>query len=108
MASNKVQDGDTLTVTATADVESGELVAVGKLVGVADAKALTGEKFQLHVKGVFEVPKTSSVPFAVGAVAYAKGDGGVNATDTNAMAGHVVEAAANGVETVKIRLQSGA
>lgn len=108
MASNKIQDGGALSAFAPADLVSGELVLFGKLAGIADAAAVSGGKFQMHVAGVFEVPKTSSVVFAVGDVAYGKGDGGVNGTNTNPMVGHVIEAAANGTTTVKVRLQSGA
>jgi len=108
MATNKIQDGKVLALVAAATIASGELILVGKLAGVADAKAETGETYQLDTEGVYEVPKTSSVVFTVGDVAYGKGDGGVNATNTNPMVGHVVEDAGNGTTTVKVRLQSGA
>ncbi len=108
MATNKIQAGKIIAVLAAGAVVSGELKEVGKLVGVALNSAETGETYQLDTEGVYEVPKTSSVVFTVGDVAYGKGDGGVNATNTNPMVGHVVEDAGNGAATVKVRLQSGA
>ncbi len=108
MATNKIQDGKIIAVVAAGAVVSGQLIAVGKLVGVALNSAEAGETYQLDTEGVYEVPKTSSVVFAQGDAAFDKGDGSVNATDTNALAGHVAVAAGNGVATVKIRLQSGA
>lgn len=108
MATNKIQDGKVIAVVATAAVTSGDLIAVGKLVGVALNTAAIGETYQLDTEGVYEVPKTSALAFALGASVFAKGDGGVNATNTNPLAGHAVVAAANPSDTVKIRLQSGA
>ena len=107
MSRKVFQEGNVLPMVATAAVKSGDLVTVGKLVGVALNDAAIGETYQLDLAGVYEVPKTSALAFAVGAIAYAKSDGGVNATNTNPVAGHVVEAAANPSDFVKIRLMSG-
>jgi len=107
MATNKIQDGNVLDLTLAADVDSGGMVVQGKLVGIAETAGAIGDVVAVSVSGVYEVPKTSSIAFAVGDYAYAKADGtGVNATDTNAIAGKVVEAAGNPSDFVKILLGS--
>ncbi len=108
MATNKIQDGKIIAVVAGGAVVSGELKEVGKLVGVALNSAETDETYQLDTEGVYEVPKTSALALAQGAVVYSNGSGGVNATASGAMIGHVVEAVTNPSATVKVRLQSGA
>jgi predicted RecA/RadA family phage recombinase len=45
--------GDILTVTAPVAVESGGLVVVGSLVGVAVTDAASGEEVTINVQGVF-------------------------------------------------------
>lgn len=107
MATNKIQDGNVLYLTLASAVVSGGMVVQGKLVGIAETAGEVGDEIAVSVTGVYEVPKTSSIAFSVGDYAYAKSDGtGVNATDTNAIAGKVVEAAGNPSDFVKILLGS--
>lgn len=108
MATNKIQDGNVLYLTLASAVVSGGMVVQGKLVGIAETAGEAGDTIAVSVTGVYEVPKLVSSDFAVGDIAYAVADGSeVNKTNTNAMAGHVVEAAGNGAATVIVRLQSG-
>lgn len=55
---NYVQDIRQITVTAQKDAESGELVVVNNLVGVACTSAPKGEKVTLTTQGVFKLPST--------------------------------------------------
>jgi predicted RecA/RadA family phage recombinase len=64
---NYIEDGSTITVAAPAAVNSGDLVVVGKLVGVATFTAAIGVPVAVKVTGVFELPKVSAEAWTVGA-----------------------------------------
>lgn len=104
---NYVQPGDNLTITAAADVESGEAVAAGLLVGIAQEAALTGEDFVIVTKGVFEVPKTSAQAWTIGVPVYLIPSTGAFTTATtagNIFAGVAAAVAANPSATGLVRL----
>jgi predicted RecA/RadA family phage recombinase len=68
---NYVQAGDVVTLSAPRDVVSGELVAVGRVVGVAQAGAKSGEPVALVRRGVFsDLVKKSGQSWSVGDVLY--------------------------------------
>ncbi len=67
---NFIQEGDTLDVTAVANVVSGQFVQIGNLGGVATTTALAGTTFALKTTGVFEVPKLTTESWTVGAKVY--------------------------------------
>jgi predicted RecA/RadA family phage recombinase len=54
---NFIQPGKTVTVTAPANVSSGDLVVVGSLIGVAAFTALSGAEVEIDTEGVFSLPK---------------------------------------------------
>jgi predicted RecA/RadA family phage recombinase len=64
---NYIEPGDTLTVAAPAVVNSGDVVIVGKLVGVATVNAASGAPVAVKLTGVFELPKVSAEAWTVGA-----------------------------------------
>ena len=66
---NYVQEGDTLTVTAPADVLSGAGVQVGNLFGVAVSDALSGGDVGIVTEGVLDLPK-AAVAITQGAYVY--------------------------------------
>ncbi len=63
---NFVQEGNTITVAAPADVTSGQLVVVGSIVGVAAYDAASGADVEVAVGGVFELPKVATDVIAQG------------------------------------------
>ncbi len=65
---NYVQPGDVVTVTAPADVKSGDGVLVGSLFGVAAYDALAGAEVELALVGVFDLPAAG--PIDAGAAVY--------------------------------------
>lgn len=67
---NFVQPGDVLTVTAPADVASGDLVVVGSLFGVATASAKVGADLEVTAGGVYDMPKVSAQAWTQGAPVY--------------------------------------
>ena len=75
MAKNFVQRGDTLTLTAPADVTGGQIVSIGELVGIAAGDAASGADFDLHLTGVWDLPKVGTDVIAIGDLVFADGDG---------------------------------
>lgn len=67
---NYVQKGDNISVTADADIASGEMVLKGALFGVASGAVKAGETVTLVRKGVFTGPKATGQSWSVGAKIY--------------------------------------
>lgn len=109
---NLVQPGRTITVTAPANVDSGEGVLIGSLFGVAAGDAETGESLDLVTEGVFDLAKNAASVFTVGALVYFNATDGVchsNAEEDSNSGGTVrigvaVAAAGAGGATVRVRL----
>ena len=109
---NYVQDGKYLDFTAAADVDSGDLVQVGSLHGVAVTDVANGAKGVLAMEGVFTLPKLVA---AAGDAVAAAGDpvyfsaGSVTGDDDsgdNLLVGYALAAAAQAVATVQVRLSN--
>ena len=107
---NFVQDGKYLDFTAAADVDSGDLVQVGSMHGVAVTDVANGAKGALAMEGVFTLPKQVG---AAGDAVAAAGDpvyfktGKVTGDDdsgANKLVGYALAAAAQAVATVQVRL----
>jgi predicted RecA/RadA family phage recombinase len=103
---NFIQPGRSLTVTAPADVNSGDLVVVGTLFGVAYTDADSGDPVEIGTEGVFELSKTSAQAWTQGVKVYWDSENGVLTTtaSTNTLIGHAVAAAANPSATGLVRL----
>lgn len=110
MDARYVQRGDAIDHVPAADVAAGEVVVVGKLVGVAKLDIRAGELGALALTGVYEVAKASGTAFAAGAEvgwdpaarkAVAAGASG------SAKAGHAIADADAADATVFVRLQQG-
>ena len=67
---NFIAIGNVITVAAPAAVNSGDLVLVGSLFGVAAADAASGTDVQLNTGGVYDLPKAASQAWTVGAKVY--------------------------------------
>lgn len=63
---NHVQSGGVITITAAADITSGQVVVVGRTLGVACHDAATGEQCEVAITGVYTVPKVSGAVIAAG------------------------------------------
>lgn len=70
MAKNYVQEGDTLTLAAPANVLSGAGVQVGNLFGVAQYDALSGVDVELDLEGVYDLSKVSAQAWTQGQALY--------------------------------------
>lgn len=110
MASNYVQDGDRILVTApSGGVVRGKVVVISNLYGVALDNAVSGANVVLKTNGVFDVTKISgaSTSFAVGANVHwdtTNAQATVSAT-SNTKVGVAVAAAANADTTVRVLLK---
>ena len=110
MDARYVQRGDAIDHTPMADVAAGDMVVLGKLVGVAKLDIKAGELGALALTGVYEVAKASGTAFAAGM------EVGWNPTDKKAVAagasgsvkmGHAVALAGAADPTVFVRLCQG-
>jgi predicted RecA/RadA family phage recombinase len=106
---NYIQPGEILTVTAPADVKSGDPVAVGTIFGVACCDAANGTDVELNTGGVFELPKTLTDVVGVGDKLYFDSAAGkltkTAGTGSKPLVGFAVMAAGNGVATVRCKVK---
>ena len=70
MATNFIQPGDMVSVTAPYTVTSGQGVQVGNFFGVAQHNAASGAAVQIHLEGVYSLTKEPSLAIAQGARVY--------------------------------------
>jgi predicted RecA/RadA family phage recombinase len=106
---NYVQDGDYLTITASADIDSGELVQYGSLHGVAVTDIANGAQGVIALKGVFTLPKLTAAAgdacTAGGPVYFSSGSvSGTDSSGTRKLVGYSVVAANQAATTVAVRL----
>lgn len=112
MATNFLNQGDTIDVVATAAVTSGTPIAVGALAAVPLTTAAIGARFAARVEGVFSAPKAAGAAFTVGARVNFRPSTN-SFTLATAVAGDLigagvaVEAAAAGDTTAVVRLSPG-
>lgn len=104
---NFLQPGDTITVTAPYDVDSGGGVLVGDIFGVAAFAAKSGETVEIKTTGVFEIAKTSAQAWSsVGTAIYWDNSNKVvtSTASTNKLIGVNLAAADNPSATGIVRL----
>lgn len=116
MSTNYVQGGYIINyVNSGAAIASGDVVVVGEQIGVAlvDIAATTGTG-SVQLSGVFELPKVSAAVIAQGeSVIWDASEGAFEDNAATPATGDVsgccvaVEAAGNGVTTVKVKLNVG-
>ena len=102
---NWIQNGNTVTVVAPADVLSGAGLLVGTLFGLALSNALSGADVEISTNGVVDLPKAADV-ITQGAKVYWD-DTAKNVTTTsagNTLIGCAIVDAAVGDGTVRVRL----
>lgn len=112
MATNFIQDGDTITWTngTGSAVVSGQVVAIGNILAVALVDIANGASGSVKTRGVFTVPKVSAAVIAAGEsltwdVSAAKFDDNAATPATGDITGapaYAVEAAGNAVTSLKV------
>lgn len=102
---NYIQPGETLTLTAPYDVESGDGLLVGSLFGVAKGKALNGAEVEAALCGVYSLKKDVSVPVQGGKAYWDNTAKKVTSTvATNVHIGYYAKAALTGDAEVAVKL----
>lgn len=103
---NYIQPGNTLTLTAPAAIVSGDVVAVGSIIGVANGDAANGAPVDVDTVGVFRLPKVAALAIAAGDVVYwdAATKLVTKTAASNTKLGVATEAAANPSPNVAVRL----
>lgn len=105
---NFVQPGNTITVTAPANVKSGDFVEVGAIRGVAAYDAADGEPVEVVTEGVFTLPKKTADEVAPGDLLYWDASNGyltlTAGTNGKPLVGVAVRAAGNGATAVDVKL----
>jgi predicted RecA/RadA family phage recombinase len=105
---NYIEEGTTLTVAAPAAVNSGDIVVVGKLIGVATNTAAIGIPVAVKVTGVFELPKVSAEAWTVGVpINWLTGPKQAT-TGAGTLIGYAAEPAANPSSVGRVRLNPSA
>jgi len=103
---NYIQPGNTLTLTAPAEIASGAVVIVGSIIGVANGDAENGAPVDVDTVGVFRLPKVAALAIAAGDKVY--WDAGAKLVTktaaSNTLLGVATEAAANPSPNVSVRL----
>ena len=101
---NYVQPGNVVTVTAPANVKSGDVVAVGSLIGVAAYDALIGAEVEVALTGVFDLPAVGPID-ALAAVYWDGAAGKVTAADSGTtLIGAALAAVGEAGTTARVRL----
>lgn len=103
---NFVRNGNSIPVTATAALTSGQGVLTGALFGVSSGAAAIGETVEVAVVGVFDLPKTSAQAWTVGAKVYWDSANAVATTTAsgNTLIGAAFAPAANPSAIGRVRL----
>lgn len=105
---NFIQPGNTLTVIApTGGVVSGQLFAVGALIGVAAFSAAAGEEVEMTTEGVFDLPKAAPLVIDTGDKLYLGEAGTLSKTDTDTLAAVAVVDAVSAATTVRAYITKG-
>lgn len=114
MATNFIQDGDTIAWTngTGSAVAAGSVVAIGQILGVALTTIANGASGSVAIKGVFQCPKVIAAVIAAGEsllwdVSAGKFDAKTATPATGDISGSpavAVEAAGNGATTLKVLL----
>ena len=108
MSAKFVQAGDILDYTPEAAVAAGAFVNFGFAVGVTKTPIAAGATGAVALTGVYDVEVSAiGENKAVGAALYITSGGELAWTDgsgANTLVGYVVEAAASGATSVRIRL----
>lgn len=100
---NFVQPANVIGVVMTADVLSGQVVQIGKIVGVATTDGKTGTVVELLIEGAVELPKDGVAITAGTAAHFDLPTQKVTATGT-VLLGYVYVAATSGAATCWVKL----
>jgi len=106
MAKNYIQEGDVLDHIAAAAIASGDVILIGKRIGVAVTDIALGDTGALAVEGVFDLPKVTTQAPAQGVLLYWDDTAKLITTiaTANTLSGYAAAPAVNGDLTVQINI----
>ena len=106
MATNYVQEGKTVTLTAPYTVAPGEGALVGTIFGVALLDVTSAAAGQFATYGIWDLKATTADTFAQGAVVYWDNDAKecTSTSSSNKLIGVAMAAKTNSQTTVRVRL----
>lgn len=108
MPTLKQENGDTWDHTPSVARAAGELVLLGRIIGVVSRPIAANTKGAINVRGVFTFDKVTGGALSAGAVAYLHPNGRVTGTATvSGIAGLVAADAAAGDVFVDVSINHG-
>ncbi len=66
MKAKYIQKGDSIDFSPSMDMDAGEIVRLGNLIGITKAPVKAGTLGTLAVSGIFDVQKSAGIPFLAG------------------------------------------
>ena len=102
------QRGETLDYTnsGTNAIEAGDILTIGKRIGVASTLIQPKAMGAVDVVGVFNMPKTSTNAITMGTPVYFDGTGITETASTNVLAGYAVADAAAGAKEILVKINA--
>lgn len=104
MKAISIQKGEMIDYTPVVDTAAGEVIILGKLVGITTEPIPAGKRGAIRVCGVFGIEKKSGDTFAVGDVVY--WNNGATATSGEDILGIAVAVAGADDERVQVLLNA--
>ena len=100
-----IQPGATLTATAAAATTVGHITIINNLIGVAAASVALGETVEVHVEGVYRLPKATGAVNQGATLYWSTANNNVTTTATsNTKIGYATEAALSGDTEINVKL----
>ncbi len=108
MAKKYIAQGDVLQYTAPANKSSGDVVAIGKRVGVCITDIASGSTGAIQVEGVWELPKQTPDSIGMGDEVYFDSGAGkiTSILSGNVKAGYATAAAGSAATTVRVKINA--
>lgn len=105
---NRISDGHSVLYTASADIESGAVVPLVTMCGIAATDIANGASGTVSLEGVYTVPKTTGEVWAIGTALYlVVATGALTSTaSTNIPFGTAHAAAVSGATSGQARLKN--
>ena len=101
-----VQRAETVDFIPGRDIASGEVIRLGKLIGVTKLPIKAGELGTLSISGVFDLDKPSGICFSAGSTVYWDSENGCVETAGDILLGIAIRRASETSDTVRILLNN--
>jgi predicted RecA/RadA family phage recombinase len=105
MIARYVCDGSTIDHRPTVDINAGDILTFGGLVGIARLDVKAGELGAFALTGIYDIKKPTGVAYTTGTLLYWDASAKTTSTTTShPKLGHVVASALTDDETVRVRI----